>query len=153
MLPASIHICASNDHVPKIERSVRMIKERTRTMCHSILYNRYIRLMTESLACTVVQCLNDFPRVTGVLGNYIPANIIEGKLNPDFNRQKLHFESYALAYHRINNNMTGRATPVVALCESNDFDGYYSMSLKTGKRLHARKLTSLPIDQDIIDKV
>ena len=134
-----MHICASNEHSPKIERSIRTIKERVRTIYHSIPYTRYTQLMTKSLEYTVMQWLDSFPNAVGVLGDYSPANIIEGKLNPDSNRQRLNFGSHALAYHRTNNNMTGRAIPIVALCESNDFDAYYVMSLKTGKHLHARK--------------
>ena len=54
MLPASMSICVSNEHIPKIERSTRTIKQRAHRMCHSIPYNRYTRVMTKSLACTVV---------------------------------------------------------------------------------------------------
>ena len=102
MLPASMHIYASNEHVPKIERSIRTIKQRAHRMCHSIPYNRYTQLMIRSLVCIVVQWLNAFPSAVGVLGDYSPVSIFEGKFNPYFNRQRFHFESYAHAYHRTN---------------------------------------------------
>ena len=34
--PTILHLCASNEHVPIIERSIRTIKERARSTCHSL---------------------------------------------------------------------------------------------------------------------
>ena len=35
-LPARLHICAKREHVPIIERSIRTIKERTRSICQDV---------------------------------------------------------------------------------------------------------------------
>ena len=153
MQPSALHICAANEHVPKIERLIRTIKERARCICHAVPYNRYTKLMTQSLAHTVTQWLNAFPTSTGVVNDLSPANIIQGKLNPDFNRNRIHFGAYALVHSGTRNDMSSRATPCIALNESNVFDGQYFMSLESGRRINARKWKLLPIDQTVIDKV
>ena len=93
-------------------------------MCHSIPYSRYTRIMTISMAKSVGQWINSFSSAIGILGDYSPSNIIEGKLNPDFNRPRVHFGSYVMAYSRATNNMMNRSIPAIALKKSNVFDGY-----------------------------
>ena len=40
LMPARLHICAKREHVPIIEQSIRTIKERSRSICQDVLYNR-----------------------------------------------------------------------------------------------------------------
>ena len=49
--------------------------------------------------------------------------------------------------------MTSRSVPAIALQESNDFGGFYFMSLETGKRIHSNKWSQLPIREDVVEKV
>ena len=49
--------------------------------------------------------------------------------------------------------MDSCATPSIALRESNDSNGFFFMSLETGKRLHCNKWTQLVITEDIIEAV
>ena len=98
VLPAKLHICAANEHVPMVERCIRTIKEKARTMCHSVPYESYTRLMTRSLMTNVVKWMNAFPSSGGVVGPYSPTSILEGATNPDCNRKRIPFGSYALAY-------------------------------------------------------
>ena len=46
--PAQLEIAGRDEHDGPIERSVRTIKERSRCMCHSLPYQYYTRLMTNS---------------------------------------------------------------------------------------------------------
>ena len=55
ILPARLHICAANEHVPMIERPIRTVKEKARTMCHSVPYTNYTKLMTKSLIASVTK--------------------------------------------------------------------------------------------------
>ena len=49
ILPSNLHICAAGEHVPRIERTIRTVKERARTLCHSLPYDSFPQLMTKSL--------------------------------------------------------------------------------------------------------
>ena len=94
--PIAIHTCAPEEHVPQIERQNRTTKERLRTICHSLPYKRYTKLMTIHLAEYVNHWDNVFPSELGVSSTLSPANIVEGKRKPDFNYQHIAFGAYAL---------------------------------------------------------
>ena len=98
VLPSKLQICASGEHVPKIERSIRTIKERARTMCHSLRYNCFPNIMSRVIVATAIQWINAFHSSGGTIGNYSPALILEGSTNPDCNRKRLTFGSYAHVY-------------------------------------------------------
>ena len=38
---SDINICAKDEHVPGIERAVRTVKDRVRSLCHSVPYKRF----------------------------------------------------------------------------------------------------------------
>jgi len=48
--------------------------------------------MTKSLGITIARWLNVFPSSAAVIGRYIPDNIVEGKLNPDFSKKRIFLE-------------------------------------------------------------
>ena len=58
-----------------------------------------------------------------------------------------------MVYVGTRNDMTSRSVPAIALQESNDFGGFYFMSLETGKRIHSNKWSQLPIREDVVKKV
>ena len=55
VVPATLHICSADEHVPKIERAIRTIKERARTVCHTLTYDAFPMLMTTSLTRNIVK--------------------------------------------------------------------------------------------------
>ena len=122
MRPSTMHICAVNEHVPKIERCIRTIKERCRTICHTLPYKVHTRTMTKGLIEHVRRWANAFPSSTGITGNYSPSNIIDGSQNPDCNRKRIVYGAYAQVYTGTSNDMQSRTTPAISLHESNGFD-------------------------------
>jgi len=154
ILPSKLHICASGEHVPKIERSIRTIKERTRTICHSLPYTCFPKIMSRAIVATAIQWINAFPSSGGIIGNYSPALILEGRTNPDCNRTRLTFGSYAHVYDSSSDNtQQKRSIPSIALNEANEKDSQFFMSLETGRKIHSKKWIELPIDSMVIDKV
>ena len=103
ILPATMHICAAGDHVPKIERPILTIKERGRTICHSLPFTSFPKIMTKSLARVITQWMNAFLSTGGVSDRFIPSNIVLGLKKPDFNRKRLPFGSYVYAYSETDN--------------------------------------------------
>jgi len=97
--------------------------------------------------------MNACPNDQAVSTTMSPSGIVEGKLNPDFNRRRIAFGAYAFVFDRTNNKMDSRSTPGIALYESNEEDGFYFMSLATGKRVNARKWVPLPITDDVVARV
>jgi hypothetical protein len=147
------HICGRNEHVNEIERSVRTVKERSRTTCHAVPYRRYTKLMTRHMVKGVIDMLNDFPSSNGVSQTLSPNTIVLGKGKPDFNKPRIAFGAYAMVYIGTTNTMKSRAIPGIALNASNDRGGHFFMSIHTGKRIHSHKWQELPISNEIIDAV
>ena len=152
-LPANLHICAQNEHVPIIERSIRTVKERARAICQGLPYLHFPKLMTISLLESIERWLNILPTFKNSTITQSPALLIEGRSAPSFSRPRLPFGAYAMAYTGTDNTMEPRATPSIALRESNDSNGFFFMSLETGKRLHCNKWTQLVVTDDIIEAV
>ena len=151
--PATLNICAREEHVPIIERSIRTVKERSRSSCHSLPYRRYPKIMTISLVESMTKWLNTFPTSNGISSTMSPAAIVLGRHQPDMGRKRIGFGSYAMVHIGTTNNMKRRSVPAIALQESNDNSGYYFMSLFTGRELHSNNWDELPIDEEVIAKV
>ena len=49
LLPGQLQVCAKGEHVPRIERAVRIVNERCRSTCHAIPYPKYTILMVITL--------------------------------------------------------------------------------------------------------
>ena len=153
ILPARMHICATGEHVPIIERSIRTIKERCRSTCHGLPFKRYPKLMVTGLLEHVEFWLNAFPSDSAEIKNVSPSTLVTGSPQPNFNKKRVPFGSYVMAYKGTKNDMSARAIPAIALRESNDFGGFYFLSLETGNRFHSKKWDVLPISSQTIDKV
>ena len=100
---------------------------------------------------TAIYWINAFPSSGGIVGNYSPAVILEGKANPDCNRKRLSFGSYAHAYVSTDNTQSKRSIPSIALNEANEKDSQFFMSLVSGKKIHSRKWVELPIDDIVVE--
>ena len=153
ILPASLYIYGKDEHVPSVERSIRSIKERVRSICHSLPYHRYTKMMTNALVEYAVHWINAFPSPQGVSEHLSPTNIITGRPKPDLSKQHIAFGSYAMVYAGTKNNMKSRSTPAIALKPTNGWGGYYFMSLLSGKRLHAYHWVEIPITEEVINRV
>ena len=152
----TMNICATNEHVPEVERTIRTIKERVRARIHTLKYNRLPKIVVSSLIKQAVINLNNLPSTSGVSKTLSPSTIITGRASPDYNRIRLDFGTYCQVHDEPNpsNTMRSRTTGAIALHESGNHQGsYYFMSLRTGKLLHRRNYTTLPLSNDIIDRV
>ena len=91
--------------------------------------------MTLSLMKTVTTWLNAFPSSISISDKDSPTNIIDGKPNPNYNRNRIPFGAYAMVYFGTNNTMAQRAVPAIVLYEGT-LDGNYFLTLDTGKNIH-----------------
>jgi hypothetical protein len=153
LLPAILHIYGKDEHVGIVERSIRTIKERCRTMTHSMPYKKIPKIMVMAMVDCATLWLNAFPSSNGVSNTLSPATIVQGKPNPDMNHKRIVHGSYAMVYVGTKNNMDRRSVPAIALSPSNMHGGHYFMSLYTRKRLHSYEWDELPIDDEVIKRV
>ena len=83
--PTNVHIYGKDEHVEEIERSVRTVKERCRSLCHALPYRRYTKLMVSSMVENAICWQNVIPSSIGISETLSPASIVLGK--PDFSKK------------------------------------------------------------------
>jgi len=93
VLPTRLNVTAANDHVGEVERSIRTIKERTRTTIHGLPFKRLPKLMIQELVYHAAKGLNQFPTKNGISDTLSPLTIMTGRANPDYNDLKFEFGS------------------------------------------------------------
>ena len=149
-----LNCCTAQEHVPQIERSIRVIKERYRTMVHRLPFNAMPRVMIVHGVMECVKWLNAFPPKAGVSEFYSPQVIVTGKAI-DYNKHcATAFGSYVQALHETNpTNTTAPRTIGCIYLRSLKNDGFELLNLSTKKIITRRKYTELPMPQNVIDRV
>ena len=101
----NLNTTAASEHVPKIERIIRIIKERARSIYSTLPYKRIPGSMVIELIKYVVFWINFFPPNIRILATYSPRTTITGiKINFN-NHCKLQFGAYVQAHEdRVKTN-------------------------------------------------
>ena len=151
-----MNYCAAQEHVPEIERSIRVIKERFRSMYHRLPYQCLPKIMIKIGAMECVRWLNTFPPRNGVSEFYSPRMIMAGK-PLDFDKHCVTpFGSYVQALQE--NVPTNTTAPRTIGCiylrfMDNRQAGYELLNLTTKKVITRQKFTEIPTPQNVIDCV
>jgi hypothetical protein len=74
-----MNLASANEHVPEIERKIRVIKERTRAVRYSLPCNALPALVTTHAVLFVTKQLNLFP-VKGGISGWSPKQIMTGEV-------------------------------------------------------------------------
>jgi hypothetical protein len=152
----AVNTTAAKEHVPEVERRIRLIKERGRGIFNTLPFKKMPQIMLIELTYHVVLWLNAFPTKLGVSEMLSPHEIImRHKL--DFTKHcKAQFGSYCKAHDEpvLMNTMVTRSTPPIVLGPMGNLQGTYKFfSLETGKKIKRRKLTAYPMLDSVIKKV
>ena len=149
----TLNITAAKEHVPCIERRQRVIKERCQAIRHSLPFTTVPRIITVNLVMFVVHWLNAFPVKNGVSDTISPGLLLTGKV-PDFNKHcKLMFGSYVQTHEENTprNNQVARSLGAIALGpDTSQQAGHWFMNLNTGRKIHRRSWTALPMLQEVV---
>jgi Reverse transcriptase (RNA-dependent DNA polymerase) len=156
ILPSMLNIVTADDHVGEIERSIRTIKERVRTLIHGLPFHRLPRLLIREMVFAAVKLLNQFPVNGGISDTMSPYTIMTGQPSIDFNNLKLEFGSYVQIFedNTPTNTMKERNTGAIVLSHTGNVQGdYFFMSLETGRRISRHAWTLIPMPQMVIEQV
>eukprot|EP00804_Cyclotella_cryptica_P019093 CCRYP_021211-RA/>CCRYP_021211-RA protein AED:0.16 eAED:0.16 QI:0/0/0/0.66/1/1/3/0/1057 len=151
-----INTTAANEHVPEIERAIRLVKERARGIENTLPFTGLPRLITIELIHFIVLWLNNFPVKSGVSTKYSPRELIcRHRLNA-----KVHCKTPFGAYCEVHdeptpsNSMTPRTHETICMGPTGNIQGSYKFyCLKTKKKLTRRRWDELPMPRSIIRKV
>lgn len=154
--PTTLNTVGAEEHVGEIERSIRTIKEGTRTVIHSLPYTHYTRAMVSGLVIRVTQGLNELPANDGVSKELSPQTLIMGSPPPSYkDLTELAFGDYVeTAQGATKSTTTSRTMGAIALFPSrNSSKSWYFMSLGTGAIIHRYSWDKLPASEDVLSRV
>ena len=158
-LNVDVEYVNAQEHESVAERNVRTIKERMRTIYHSLPYKYLPKLILEYMCYEAATKLNIFPAKHGVSAHYSPYVIMHRK-PLDYN---VHFQArfgeYVLADHEANpkNTLAPRKLDTIYLSPNYKSNGgHFLYHIQTDKvitrggRLHIAEMTKNIVD--LIDK-
>ena len=108
LLPILLNVAAADDHVHKVERSIRTVKERTRCAIQGLLFRRMPKAMIKFAIEGAIQVLNMIPARNGASKELSPLTIMTGKPSPDYNDMKIEFGAYAQIFESRGPTNTDR---------------------------------------------
>jgi hypothetical protein len=147
-------ICSADDHVPEIERAIRTVKDTVRATIHGLPYHRLPRVLVQELVLMAVRTINMLPHSDGLSSTMSPTTIVMGMPKPDYNTMQLEFGSYVQVYDGTSNDTKSRTMGAIATNPTGNSSGdYFFMSIETGRRIHRRSWTLLPISDAAISLV
>lgn len=151
-----LNMTAANEHVPKIECQIRVIKEQTRCIRHTLPFKYIPILMLVEMVYMSCMWVNAFPPKSGVSETLSLRNIMTG-MQFDYNKHcKYPFGAYGQAHEEPDKTNTQDVWSIGAIClgPTGNLQGSYKfLNLQTGKLITRRKFTPLPIPQNVIDRV
>jgi hypothetical protein len=151
-----VNLASSNEHVPEIERHIRVVKERCRATQHGLPFTRIPRLLTIHIVFHVVKLLNFFPTKGGVLEMLSPKTILSGETLDYKKHLRLQVGQYCQVHEEDapRNSQRPRTKGAIALGPSGNLQGGYKfMALNSGKTIVRRSWGVIPMPDTVIARV
>jgi hypothetical protein len=151
-----VNYTSPNEHVPEIERSIRVIKERIRATYHRLPYNHLPKIMIKMLVSESAKKLNYFPSKHGVSHYYSPRMILHQK-GMDYKKHCVFaFGTYVQAHDepKPKKSSEARTLDCIYLRYSDNIQGGHEvLHLPTNKIVKRQYITPSPITPSIIKQV
>ena len=148
--PILMKISAADEHVSMVERSIRTIKDRTRSQIKHLPYSRYPKAMIIGCVIFAVKSLNSEVGMCKLSSDYSPHTMVTGQPARPYDQiVSITYSEYAEVYAAkpTTNNNNERTISAIALYPSgNDQDGWIFMSLNTACLLHRHQWKKLHVD-------
>ena len=138
-----VNLASSNEHVPTIERRIRVVKERCRASRHSLPFDRIPKLLTIHIVFQSVKLLNFFPTKGGISDTLSPKTIMSGETLNYKKDLSLQIGQYCQVHEEEfpRNSQIPRTKGAISLGPSGNLQGGYKfMSLKTGEENNPEEL-------------
>ena len=100
----SLNTCGADEHVPEIERFIRTVKDRVRSVYHSLPYKYIPRLLLVHLVKAAVFWLNAFPHRDGI-SDQSPRYIMTGQTLNFQCHARLELGAYVQTHEEHDNSM------------------------------------------------
>ena len=147
---------SASEHVPDIERSNRVLKERCRAVFHHLPYSAIPKHMIRVLVEESAEKLNWFPPKGGVSKYYSPYVIMKRRRLTYATHCQMSFGDYVQAHEDKSpkNTQAQRTLDCIYLRPTdNDQIGHEVLNLATGQPITRHRVTPVPITATIIKAV
>ena len=155
-LDITLNITSEDEHEPYSERFNRSIKKCARMTLATTLFTMIPRRMIVEMVYLAVfwyNCTISENYISDTMG---PGSIVLGRTY-DYNHlcgEGTKFGEFVQKHEKSNNTMDPRTVSAIYLRPTGNTQGsFYYNSLVTGRRLHRRRCTPLPMPQEAIDRV
>jgi len=151
-----VNLASANEHVPEIERRIRVVKERARAHRHSLPFNRIPKLLTIHIVFANVRMLNFFPSKGGISDIYSPRTIMSGETLNFKKHLSLKVGQYCQIHEEDEprNSQLPRTQGAICLGPSENIQGGFKfMTLSTAKKVVRRKWDVIPMPDTVIARV
>jgi hypothetical protein len=149
-----VNLVSANEHVPEIERRIRVVKDRCRATRHSLLFHTIPKLMTIHIVLNVVKLLIFFPMKGGVSDTLSPKTIMSGEILYYKKHLSLQLGQYFQVHEEDNpcNSQIARTKGTIFSGPSGNLQGVFKfMALKSGKKIVHCSWDVIPIPDLVID--
>ena len=149
-----LNLTSANEHEPFIERRIRVIKERVRSIRHSLPFQTIPKVILTHMVFYAVKLLNYFPVKGGVSEIYGPKAIMSGEVL-DFKKISLPFGSYCQVHEEKlpQNSLASRTIRAISLGPSgNAQGGHRFFTLNTSKVITRRSWDVIPMPKSVVDR-
>ena len=151
-----VNLASANEHVPEIERRIRVVKERARAVRHSMPFNRIPKIMVIHLVLNVAKMLTHFPSKGGISTVYSPRVLMGGDRLDYKKHLPMPFGTYCQVHEEETPRNSNAARTQGAICmghSGNLQGGLKFMTLKTGKKIVRRTWDVIPTSDTVIARV
>jgi len=149
-----LNLAAASEHVGLIERNIRFLKEKTRSIRHSLPFEQIPAVMCIRMVLHTVQFMNSFPWKGG-LKHYPPSAIMNGT-RLHMNQLQIKFGSYCQVAEDVtpHNSLAARTRGAISMGPSGNLSGGQRfLTLDTDKLVVRNRWKELPMTSDVIDRV
>jgi hypothetical protein len=150
-----VNLASANEHVPEIERRIRVMKDRCRATRHSLPFHTIPKLMTIHIVLNVVKLLNFFPTKGGVSDTLSPKTIMSGETLDYKKHLSLQLGQYCQVHEEDNpsNSQIARTKGAISLGPNGNLQGGFKfMALNSGKKIVRRSWDVIPMPDIVIDR-
>jgi hypothetical protein len=151
-----VNLASANEHVPEIERRIRVVKERCRASRHDLPFQRIPKLLLIHIVLNSVKMLNFFPTKGGVSDNISPKTIMSGEVLDYRKHLCLQIGQYCQVHEEETprNGQAARTKGAISLGPSGNLQGGFKfMALNTGKKITRRNWDVIPMPDLVIIRV
>ena len=153
-----LNICAPDEHVPEVERVIRTVKERVRSLISTLPFKSLPEIVLVHAVLFSILWLNFFPPQGGIHKTLSPEAIVKGRKVDAKLHCKMPFGAYAQVFgvteQETNNALVSRTVGGVSLGPTGNAQGTYKfVSLLTWRLIKARSFTPLPMPDEVVNQV